>query len=393
MSKRAVLIVLDSVGIGELPDAADYGDVGSNTLLNIKAKVPEMTLPNLCQMGLSNIEGVENLGDKIAQFTGICGKLAEISLGKDTTTGHWEIAGLKVDHPFPTYPQGFPQDLIKAFEEKVGRKVIGNCVASGTEILDQLGDDHVATGDLILYTSADSVFQIAAHEEVVPIEELYRICEIAREMLINEWSVSRVIARPFIGTSGNWQRTANRKDYSVAPFAKTMLDYISEAGLDVKAIGKISDIYDGQGITHSTPTKDNMAGVDAILEHLKQESTGLIFTNLVDFDSVYGHRRDYKGYAKALMEFDRRLPEITDALKEEDILILTADHGCDPTFKGTDHTREYVPLLVYGKNIKSGINLGTRSTFSDIGKTILDYLGVSSDIQGTSFLLEVIKKN
>ena len=387
---RAVLIVLDSVGIGELPDAAEYGDVGANTLLNIKEKVPEMMLPNLCKMGLSNIQGVEKMGDVEELFTGACGKLAEVSLGKDTTTGHWEIAGLKVEHPFPTYPGGFPQDLITAFEEKVGRKVIGNCVASGTEIIDRLGDKHVETGDLILYTSADSVFQIAAHEEVVPLEELLNICQIAREMLVEAWNVSRVIARPFIGTSGNYTRTANRKDYSVAPFAKTMLDYIKEAGLDVQAIGKISDIYAGQGITKSTSTQDNMTGVDATLAHLKQMSTGLIFTNLVDFDSVYGHRRDYQGYAKALMAFDERLPEIVAALKEDDLLIITADHGCDPTFKGTDHTREYVPLLVYGKHFKSGVNLGTRSTFSDIGKTILEYLEVTGDIQGESFLKEVV---
>lgn len=391
MPKRVALIVLDSVGIGELPDAAEYGDVGSNTLLNIKEKVSEMTLPNMCKMGLSNIEGVAKLGDVEELFTGTCGKLAEVSLGKDTTTGHWEIAGLKVEHPFPTYPEGFPQDLIKAFEEKVGRKVIGNCVASGTEIIERLGDEHVETGDLILYTSADSVFQIAAHEGVVPIEELLNICQIAREMLVDEWRVSRVIARPFIGESGNYTRTANRKDYSVAPFAKTMLDYIKEAGLEVNSIGKISDIYDGQGITKSTPTKDNMAGVDAILAHLKSESNGLIFTNLVDFDSVYGHRRDYKGYANALMEFDYRLPEIVAALKEEDILIITADHGCDPTFKGTDHTREYVPILIYGDKIKSGVNLGTRSTFSDIGKTILDYLGVEGEIEGKSFLDQILK--
>ena len=391
MFNRVCIIVLDSVGIGELPDAAEYGDVGSNTLLNIKEKVPEMKLPNLCKLGLSNIEGAEKLGDVEKLFTGSCGKLAEISLGKDTTTGHWEIAGLKVEHPFPTYPHGFPQDLIRVFEEKVGRKVIGNCVASGTEIIARLGDEHVGTGDLIVYTSADSVFQIAAHEEVVSIEELLNICEIAREMLVDEWNVSRVIARPFIGESGNYTRTANRKDYSVAPFAKTMLDYIKEAGLEVNAIGKISDIYAGQGITKSTPTKDNMAGIDATITHLQSESTGLIFTNLVDFDSVYGHRRDYKGYAKALVEFDERLPEILGALRSDDILMITADHGCDPTFKGTDHTREYVPLLVYGDKIKAVINLGTRSTFSDIGKTILEYLGVTGDIQGESFLEEVVK--
>ena len=391
MSKRVILIVLDSVGIGELPDAADYGDVGANTLLNIKEKVPEMRLPNLCKLGLSNIKGVEKLGDVTELSTGACGKLAEVSLGKDTTTGHWEIAGLKVEKPFPTYPHGFPQAIISAFEEQVGLKVIGNCVASGTEIIDRLGDEHVASGNLIVYTSADSVFQIAAHEEIVPIAKLYRICEISREMLVDEWNVSRVIARPFIGESGNYKRTANRKDYSVAPFAKTMLDYIKEAGLPVSAIGKISDIYAGCGITKSQPTKNNMAGVDATIAQIQQKSCGLIFTNLVDFDSVYGHRRDYKGYAKALMAFDDRLPEILSALSEDDILIITADHGCDPTFKGTDHTREYVPLLVYGDKITAGVNLGIRSTFSDIGKSILDYLGVAGDIRGVSFLDQVVK--
>ena len=388
---RVVLIVLDSVGVGELPDAAEYGDVGSNTLLNTKAKVPNLKLPNLCKLGLSNIAGVEKFGPVEKLLTGSCGKLAEASRGKDTTTGHWEIAGLKVEHPFPTYPQGFPQDLISAFEEKVGRKVIGNCVASGTQIIDRLGDEHVATGDLIVYTSADSVFQLAAHEEVIPIEQLYHICEIAREMLVDKWNVSRVIARPFVGSSGNYTRTANRKDYSVAPPTKTMLDYIKEAGLEVNAIGKISDIYSGVGITKSTPTKDNTAGINTTIDHIQQISSGLIFTNLVDFDSIYGHRRDYKGYAKALEQFDKRLPEIMAALRPDDILMLTADHGCDPTFKGTDHTREYVPLLIYGDKIKSGVNLGIRSTFSDIGKTILDYLGVVGDIEGESFLLDVVK--
>jgi len=391
MTKRVALIVLDSLGVGALPDADQYGDVGSNTLLNMKKAVPEMLLPNLCNLGLSHIEGLAEVGCGNELFTGVCGKLAEVSPGKDTTTGHWELAGLKVDHPFPTYPQGFPQALIAAFEEKVGRKVIGNCVASGTAIIEELGDDHVATGDLIVYTSADSVFQIAAHEEVVPLEELYAICKTAKEMLVGQWNVARVIARPFIGESGNYTRTPNRKDYSVAPTAKTMLDYIKESGQDVNAIGKISDIYAGVGITNSTPTKSNEVGVDAIIDHLQADSAGLIFANLVDFDSLYGHRRDPQGYAKALMAFDTRLPEIMAALKEDDILILTADHGCDPTFKGTDHTREYVPLLVYGKHIKSGINLGTRSTFSDIGKTILDYLEVGGDIQGVSFLPAVIK--
>jgi len=390
MTKRVTLIVLDSVGIGELPDASSYGDVGANTLLNIKQKFPEMKLPNLCKMGLANITGVEKLGDINPQFTGACGKLAEVSVGKDTTTGHWELAGLTVKHPFPTYPQGFPPEIIAAFEKATGRKVIGNCVASGTEIIDRLGDEHVATGKLILYTSADSVFQIAAHEGVVPIAELLDICKIAREILVNQWNVARVIARPFEGTSGNYTRTTNRKDYSVAPPAKTMLDYIKEAGHDVNAIGKISDIYDGKGITKSTPTKSNMAGVDATIAHLQQTSSGIIFANLVDFDSIYGHRRDYEGYGKALMEFDRRLPEIIAALKADDILIITADHGCDPTFKGTDHTREYVPLLVYGKKIKSGTNLGIRPTFSDVGKTILDYLEIATTLDGESFLATVV---
>jgi len=388
---RVALIVLDSVGVGELPDAAEYGDVGSNTLLNTKEKVPEMALPNLCKLGLSNIEGVEKFGNVEKFFTGSCGKLASNSRGKDTTTGHWELAGLRVEQPFPTYPHGFPQDITRAFEEKVGRKVIGNCAASGTEIIARLGDEHVATGALILYTSADSVFQIAAHEEVVPVEELWNICKIARKMLVGKWNVSRVIARPFVGISGDYTRTTNRKDYAVAPYAKTMLDYIKEAGLEVNAIGKISDIYAGHGITKSTPTKDNASGIDATIAHLQSESRGLIFTNLVDFDSLYGHRRDYKGYAKALMEFDKRLPEILAALRPDDIVMFTADHGCDPTFRGTDHTREYVPLLVYGDKIKSGINLGIRSSFSDIGKTILDYLGVPGDIQGESFLHTVAK--
>ena len=392
MVKRVVLIVLDSVGIGELPDAAEYGDVGANTLLNIKEKVPALTLPNMCQMGLSHIQGVENFGKADSFLTGSCGKLAEISRGKDTTIGHWEIAGLKVAQPFPTYPDGFPQAIITAFEEKVGRKVIGNCAASGTEIIDRLGLSHVETGHLIVYTSADSVFQIAAHEAVVPVEELQKICQMARDMLVDQWRVSRVIARPFVGEAGNYTRTANRKDYSVAPFAKTMLDYIKEAGLDVQTIGKISDIYAHQGITQSTPTSDNMSGIEATLKHLQQKSNGLIFTNLVDFDAVYGHRRDYKGYAKALMAFDERLPEIVAALKEGDLLMITADHGCDPTFKGTDHTREYVPLLISGDCIQAGINLGVRSTFSDIGKTVLDYLDVEGDIQGESFLNQVTKR-
>lgn len=389
---RAILIVLDSVGIGELPDANLYNDAGSNTLGNIKKVIKDMDLKNLNKIGLSSIDGGESLSDvKINNTTGSFCKLAELSKGKDTTVGHWEIAGVITEKPFPTYPNGFPKEILDKFEEKTGKKVIGNCVASGTEIIEKLGDQHVKTGDLILYTSADSVFQIAAHEDIVPIEKLYYYCNVAREILTGPHAVSRVIARPFVGTSGNYTRTKNRRDFSLKPSGKTMLNYIQEAGKEVAAVGKIEDIFSGEGVTQAVHIKNNMDGVDQTLNYMKTVKDGLIFTNLVDFDMVYGHRNDYVGYANALVDFDNRVPEIIDNLRDDDVLFITADHGCDPTTESTDHSREYIPLLIYGNNIKSGVNLGIRNTFSDIASTILEYLNVDGKVAGESFLKYILK--
>ncbi len=389
---RAILIVLDSVGIGELPDANLYNDAGSNTLGNIKKVIKDMDLKNLNKIGLSSIDGGESLSDvKINNTTGSFCKLAELSKGKDTTVGHWEIAGVITEKPFPTYPNGFPKEILDKFEEKTGKKVIGNCVASGTEIIEKLGDQHVKTGDLILYTSADSVFQIAAHEDIVPIEKLYYYCNVAREILTGPHAVSRVIARPFVGTSGNYTRTKNRRDFSLKPSGKTMLNYIQEAGKEVAAVGKIEDIFSGEGVTQAVHIKNNMDGVDQTLNYMKTVKDGLIFTNLVDFDMVYGHRNDYVGYANALVDFDNRVPELIDNLRDDDVLFITADHGCDPTTESTDHSREYIPLLIYGNNIKSGVNLGIRNTFSDIASTILEYLNVDGKVAGESFLKYILK--
>lgn len=311
----------------------------------------------------------------------------EVSIGKDTTTGHWEIMGLHVSTPFRTYPDGFPTELIHEFEERIGRKVLGNKVASGTDILDELGEEHMRTGNVIVYTSADSVFQVAAHEEVVPLEELYRICQVARELTLrDEFAVTRVIARPFVGQPGSFVRTANRHDYSVKPFAPTVMNRLQDAGLASIAIGKISDIYADEGVTKAIRTKDNMDGVDQLLGTMKESFTGLSFVNLVDFDAKFGHRRDPEGYGKALMEFDARIPELISSLGEEDLLIITADHGNDPVHHGTDHTREYVPLLIYHKGIATGSHLGIRSTFADIGATIADNFGVQPPAIGESFL-------
>ena len=390
--KRIILIVLDSVGIGELPDAAAYGDAGSNTLLNIKKQYPALQLPHLTAMGLAGIDGAAALADHhIANPIGSFGKLAEASKGKDTTTGHWEIAGLLIDRAFPVYPHGFPQEIIKAFETKTGHKVIGNCPASGTAIIQVLGDEHVATGNLIVYTSADSVFQIAAHEDVIPIEEQYRICQIARDLLTGEHNVSRVITRPFIGQNGQYERTRNRKDFSLEPIGPTMLDAVKASGLPVAAVGKIEDIFAGCGITEAVHTQNNMDGVDQTLAYMRSIPNGLILTNLVDFDMLYGHRNDVEGYAKALMDFDRRLPEIVNAMGDEDILMITADHGCDPTTESTDHSREYIPLLIYGKPVRPGINLHIRNSFADIGATVLDYFHITRSIHGESFLREVLQ--
>ncbi|KZL94237.1 phosphopentomutase [Clostridium magnum] len=384
MKRRIILIVLDSVGIGELPDAKDYGDVGSDTLGNISRAVGGIRLPNMENIGLGNITGIKNIVD-VEQPTGAFGKCAELSIGKDTVTGHWEIAGSVLRKPLNTYPNGFPEDIIKEFENKIGRKIIGNKVASGTEIIKELGEEHIKTGYPIVYTSADSVFQIAAHEEIIPLEKLYKMCSIAREMFIGEKAIGRIIARPFIGKVGEFTRTPNRKDFALDPFDKTMLDYMKEKGLDVIAVGKIEDIYNKRGITEAVHIKNNMDGVDKTLEFMKKDNRGIIFTNLVEFDMLYGHRNDVQGYAQALMDFDNRMPEIISFMRDEDILILTADHGCDPTTVSTDHSREYIPVLIYGKRIKSGINIGIRKSYSDIGKTILHLLNVENDLYGESF--------
>lgn len=391
MINNVTLIVLDSVGVGELPDAYKYGDEGSNTLGNIIKNVKNIKLTNLNRLGLGSIDGVEGL-DYIDNVIGSYGKLSEKSPGKDTTTGHWEIGGIILKEPFPTFPNGFPDELISKYEELIGIKILGNKVASGTTILEELGEEHINTGYPIVYTSADSVFQIAAHEEVIPVDRLYELCEIARGILIDKYAVGRVIARPFVGKSGSFVRTSNRRDFSIKPIEETMLDIIKKAGLEVMAIGKIEDIFSGQGITKSVHTVDNMNGVDNTIKYIKEHNRGLIFTNLVDFDMKYGHRNNVEGYARALEEFDNRLPEIIDCLNEDEILIITADHGCDPTTVSTDHSREYIPVLIYGKKIKRGINIGIRNTFADIGATILDLLGLERLNNGESFAHLILDK-
>lgn len=389
MVNRVILIILDSVGIGELPDASFYKDEGSNTLGNISRKLGGLKLPNLQRIGLGNIDGISGV-DRISNPTGCFGKCNEKSPGKDTTTGHWEIAGIVLDKAFPTYPKGFPEVVMKEFEKRTGLKALGNIPASGTVIIQELGDEHVKTGYPIVYTSADSVFQIAAHEDVIPLNRLYEICQISRDMLIGEHAVGRVIARPFTGVSKDYKRTANRRDFSLKPFKKTILNYIAEAGLDVCAVGKIEDIFGGYGITTAVHTKGNMEGIDKTIEFIKKRTKGIIFTNLVDFDMVYGHRNDVNGYGDALMDFDSRLPEIIDNLNEDDVLMITADHGCDPTTPSTDHSREYIPLLVYGKRVKKGVNLGVRQSYSDIGNTIGELLSIDYKIEGTSFAGDII---
>ncbi|MFW5786713.1 MAG: phosphopentomutase [Halanaerobiales bacterium] len=388
--KRVILIILDSVGIGAMPDAAEYDDSGANTLGNIARELGGLNLPNLEKLGLGKIEEIKGI-DSNLEVVGSYGKMAESSVGKDTTTGHWELAGIISEHPFPTYPDGFPPEVIKPLEKTIGRKVLGNKPASGTVIIEELGREHIDTGRPIVYTSADSVFQIAAHEEVIPVEKLYEICEKARNILTGKHGVGRVIARPFIGEPGNFTRTERRKDYSLNPPEPTMLDKIKESGLSVNAVGKIDDIFANKGITESNHTIDNMEGIDATLDFMKKEDEGLIFTNLVEYDMIYGHRRNVEGYANALKDFDKRLPEIMEKMKSDDILFITADHGCDPTYKGTDHTREYVPLLVYGKKIAKGIDLGTRETFADLAATITDLLSVGIVSNGKSFKKRLVK--
>ncbi|WKA57270.1 phosphopentomutase [Planococcus shenhongbingii] len=383
---RVHLIVLDSVGIGEAPDAQAFGDVGSDTLGHIAEAVGGLHMPNMAKLGLANIVSVKGLtpSDKPAAYFG---KLQEASVGKDTMTGHWEIMGLNIDTPFKVYPEGFPEKLIQQLEEKTGRKVIGNKPASGTEILDELGEEHMETGAIIVYTSADPVLQIAAHEEVIPLEELYQICEIARELTLEpEFLVGRIIARPFLGEKGAFKRTSNRHDYALKPFERTVMNELKDIGKDVIAIGKINDIYNGEGVTKAVRTKDNMDGMDKLVQVAGEEFNGMSFLNLVDFDALYGHRRDPKGYAEALEAFDRRLPEVLDKLSEDDLLIITADHGNDPTFPGTDHTREFVPLLAFSPRFSGGEELELGKTFADIGATIADNFSAPLPKYGKSFL-------
>ncbi|MDN4074637.1 phosphopentomutase [Fictibacillus terranigra] len=384
--KRTFLIVMDSVGIGEAPDAEKFDDKGSDTLGHIAEKMNGLHMPNMEALGLSNIreiKGIKPAEKPKAHYA----KLQEASNGKDTMTGHWEIMGLHIEQPFQTFPEGFPDDLIQVLEERSGRKIIGNKPASGTEILDELGEEHVKTGALIVYTSADSVLQIAAHEEVVPLEELYKICETARELTKNDkYMVGRIIARPFVGKPGDFKRTANRHDYALKPFDRTVMNELKDSGYDVIALGKISDIYDGEGVTEAIRTKSNMDGMDQLVKSMDQSFTGLNFLNLVDFDALFGHRRDPKGYGQALEDFDARLPEVFEKLNEDDVLIITADHGNDPVHHGTDHTREYVPLLVYYKGIESGKPLKVSQTFADIGATVADNYNVKLPAYGKSFL-------
>lgn len=382
--KRVFLIVLDSFGIGEMEDAESYGDKGTNTLKSVSAS-PEFAMPNMGALGLFNLDGV-TCGEKTDSPTARIARMKEASKGKDTTIGHWEIAGILSKKPLPTYPDGFPKEVLDAFSRATGRGVLCNKPYSGTEVIKVYGDEHVRTGDLIVYTSADSVFQIAAHEDVVPVETLYEYCRQAREILQGEHGVGRVIARPFIGTSGNYTRTPRRHDFSLLPPAVTMLDQLKDAGKAVISVGKIKDIFAGRGITEAVYTKGNEEGIAQTLSYLEKNFEGLCFVNLVDYDMLYGHRNDVDGYARALTCFDQKLPEILDRLREDDILMITADHGCDPGYKvSTDHSREHTPFLMYGRNVTPG-NLGTRETFADIGATVLSYFGIKPEFAGTSML-------
>jgi len=388
--RRVIWIVLDSVGIGEMPDAAQYGDVGSDTLGNIAKYMSTkggLPLPNLCRLGLANIKPLTGLAPDPAPI-GSYGKCALASPGKDTTTGHWEMAGIHLEKPFPLFPRGFPPEIMDEFERRIGRNTLGNKAASGTEIIKELGEEHMRTGSPIVYTSADSVFQVAAHEEVIPLFELYKICETARNILRGPCEVGRVIARPFIGTPGNFTRTPNRHDYAVPPPKGMLLDQLASRGVEIFSIGKIFDVFLGRGIREYEKTKNNADGMGKTLGAMDSLEAGLIFVNLVDFDQQYGHRNDVKGYARALEEVDAWLPVFEGKLAESDLAILTADHGCDPTTPSTDHSREYVPLLIYGKRCRAGVNLGVRDSLSDIGQTVAENFGAGI-VRGKSFLDQV----
>ena len=386
--KRAIWIVLDSVGMGAMPDAMQYGDQDVNTIAHTYTFANGLALDNLLKYGLGNIEGMKAL-PKVQAPQGNFARLGELSKGKDTTTGHWEMVGVLTKVPFPTYPNGFPAEVMDAFEEAIGTKTLGNCTASGTAIIEELGEEHVKTGYPIVYTSADSVFQIAAHESVVPLEKLYEMCEKARRILTGKHEVARVIARPFTGEIGEFTRTPNRRDYAISPPAPNLLTYCEEANVPVIAVGKIEDIFNKQGVTVAIHTKDNQDGIKTTLDCMEKYPEGLIFTNLVDFDMKWGHRRNPELYGKGLEVFDAALPQIIASMKEDDLLIITADHGCDPTAPGTDHTREYVPLLVIGEKFKQGVDMGTRTSFADIGQTLCEYFGLPALKIGESFLDKV----
>ncbi len=387
MAKRVFLIVLDSVGIGEMPDSAAYGDAGSNTLAACY-RSGQLSVPNMAKMGLFNIEKV-GCGHPVDHPAGAFGRLAEASRGKDTTIGHWEIAGIISARPLPTYPEGFPQRVLDELSARTGRGILCNKPYSGTEVLKDYGPRHLETGDLIVYTSADSVMQIAAHEQVIPVEELYRICGIAREIMTGEDGVGRIIARPFVGEPENFTRTSNRHDFSLAPPGTTMLDLISAAGLSCIGVGKINDIFAGRGITEFVRTKSNRDGMERTMEYVRKDFAGLCFVNLVDFDMLYGHRNNVVGYTAALNEFDCQLGDLLRHLRSEDLLLLTADHGCDPSTPSTDHSREHTPVLLYGSGVQPGIDLKTRTGFCDIAATVLEYLGVPAAVSGTSFLSQI----
>ena len=383
---RIFLTVLDAAGCGEAPDAALYGDVGTCTIGHV-VDAMHPSLPNMAHMGLGHIAGAHYPKDETA--VGGFGQCMEVSAGKDTTSGHWEIAGCRVERPFPTFPEGFPADFIAAYEERIGYRVIGNKPASGTAILEELGEEHLRDKTPIVYTSADSVFQIACHEELFPVEELYRFCRIAREMLQGELGVGRVIARPFVGKPGSFERTGRRRDFSLPPIHRTLLDAVSEAGMDCIGVGKIEDIFDHRGLTESNHAAGNPACIEVLEAYMRRDFNGLCFTNLVDTDSLYGHRRDPKGYAEALAYFDEHLGTMIGLMKPEDLMIITADHGCDPTFRGTDHTREYIPLLVYSPKMKRLTDLGTRACFADIAATCADWLGLEERFGAVSFREEL----
>ncbi len=390
--KRAIVIVIDGVGIGELPDAGTYGDKGSNTLGNIARQTKNPSLPNLERLGLGKIEPIRGLAADI-QATGNYGKMAEQAPGKDSTTGHWELAGLIVNKPFPTYPDGFPKEVLDEFTRRTGFGVLGNKAASGTEIIKELGEEHLRTGKLIVYTSADSVFQIAAHEKVAPLEKLYEVCQIARAMLTGKHAVARVIARPFTGTSAeNFTRTKYRKDYSLEPFGETLHLNLNNAGWPTVGIGKINDLYALAGIQKSVYTKTNPEGMQAILDEMEQTASGLIMANLVDFDMLYGHRNNVPGFYSALQEFDRWLTPFINKLAKDDLVCITADHGNDPTMPSTDHSREFVPILAFGPGFKQDVHLGIRTTFADLEATLADYFGIKSTGKGTSFLPLIVKE-